>query len=256
MDLAPPGGKEQTFSMTKVTTAMADPAKEKADPKAKVEPKPMTKPMVCGQVKDMDPYYVELVVVPVGMEKAAGDGEGYLHTHGGPHFKAVLAWGWWADSKTPEAIAFEADIHFAYGKDRKLVKGYSYPHGLYRDVLQKVMDEDLKQARDYVKANDAAKWKEVAERIQVKTHALPELTFKKAEDRTEFERGKADCMVACDRLRTATTSDEALKAIDACAEKCDDYQDESQDAEGVNWDSKVYDPKKVEPKPPAETPKK
>ena len=275
MDLEPRDGKEQKITLQRVTTGV----EPKGDPKDLDKPK-MHKAMVCGQVKDMDPYYVEMVVVPAGWtdkgatkdkptgkepgvapdhEGANGDMEesvGYMHTHAGPYFKASLPKTWWAESKTPGSFAFEADVHFTYGSDKKSVKAFSYPHGLYKDVLQKVMDEDLKQAKDYWKAKDTAKLKEVGERIKAKFHALPELTFKKNEDREEFERARRECKVACDRLRAATSADEAEKVLDECVDKCDDYQDQSQDAEGVSWDFKGYDSKKMEPKPPAETPRK
>ncbi len=262
--IEPRGGKEQKVALEKA--GMAKDALPRRDEKPKVEAKPAMpwKPMICGQVKDMDPYYVELAVVHAGwMEKGHkrpdafpnGNGndrdqEGYHHTHGGPYFKANLPRSWWTDAKQM-ALAFDGDVHFTFGtekKDKKSVKGFSYPFGLYKDVLQKVMDEDLKQARDHAKAGDAAKWKEVSERIMAKAHALPDLTFKKNEDREEFERGKRDCLAACERLRTATTKEQATEAIDQCADKCDDYQDEAQDAEGVTWESK----RAKEPHKPAE----
>jgi len=317
LELTPKGGKEQKVFMAKsdVVKDLAPRRDEKfpdrdgdkpADPGVKPEEKTFDLPKadmapkyVCGQVKDMDRYYVELVVVNTGWMKekglhktgdvfpgdkpkepakdlkegakdlkegaketyrdakdavkdaAHGNGfqqKGYLHDHGLPYFKATLPRGWWSDAKHG-SLTFDADVHFVYGTDKKSAKGFSYPSGLYKDILQKAMDEDLKQARDHVRANDAAKWKEVAERILCKTQALPELTFKKNEDREEFERAKRECMAACQRLCNATTKEQASEAIDQCKDKCDEYQDQSQDAEGVNWDFKGYDFKTPETKP-------
>jgi hypothetical protein len=269
LEIEPRGGKEQKVPMEK-STAGGKPADPGAKPEdRKVEPKPAmgSKPLVCAQVKDMDRYYVELAVVnPAWMHKGMfpggkkdvvqGNGEqhkGYFHDHGGAYFKASLPRTWWGEAK-PGALAFEADVHFTYGTEKKSVKGFSYPFGLYKDVLQKVMDEDLRQARDHVRANDPAKWKEVGERIMGKAHALPDLTFKKNEDRDEFERARRDCMAACQRIMNATTKEQATEAIDQCKDKCDDYQDEAQDAEGVNWEFKGFDPKTTEPKTPERPP--
>lgn len=231
--LKPKDGTERTVTLEKVGAAKP----------AGGESKPGEKAPVCAQVKAMDRYNVELVVLgPAAPMARAGDtaprgeparpeAQDYRHTHGAGYFKTSLQ-PFLGDFRH-KAVQFTADVTFSHEGRRSTVSGFSYPHGLYQDVLQKVMDEHLKKARDAVRARDQAQWQRWGKDIMATIHALPSLAFENVEDRSEFEKARQECMAACQALQNAASPEQASEAIDRCADTCDDVQDQAQDALGV-----------------------
>lgn len=231
--LKPKDGTERTLTLEKIGGGKT----------AASEPKTAEKAPVCGQVKEMDRYNVEFVVLGptapmthAGEQAPRGDGarpqaKDYGHTHGAGYFKTSLQ-PFLGDFRQ-KAVNFTADLTFTHEGRQTTVSGFSYPHGLYQDVLQKVMDEHLKKARDAVRARDQAQWQRWGRELMAIVHALPPLSFGKAEDRSEFEKARQECMAACQRLQNATSPEQASQAIDLCSAQCDDLQDQAQDALGV-----------------------
>lgn len=231
--LKPKDADERTLTLEKVQPERAGGA----------QAKPGEKAPVCAQVKEMDRHYVELVVLPPAASSPPAEGQAprgeaarppaqdYRHTHGAGYFKTSLQ-PFVGDFRN-KAVQFTADVTFSHEGKRTTVSGFSYPQGLYEDVLQKVMDEHLKKARDAVRARDQAQWQRWGRDIMAIVHALPPLAFEKAEDHSEFEKARQECMAACRRLQNATSPEQASQAIDQCADTCGDVQDQAQDALGV-----------------------
>ncbi|MFN3483973.1 MAG: hypothetical protein ACK44W_00575, partial [Planctomycetota bacterium] len=212
LTLKPKEGTERTLTLEKIGGAKP----------AAPEPKAAEKEPVCGQVKEMDRYYVELAVLNPATPMAHGgepapsaershpQAQSYSHTHGGGYFKTSLQ-PFLGDFRQ-KAVHFTADLAFIHDGRRMTVSGFSYPHGLYEDVLQKVMDEHLKKARDAVRARDQARWQQWGRDLLAIVHALPPLSFEKAQDRAECEKAREECMAACRKLQEATSPEQASQA--------------------------------------------
>ena len=199
-------------------------------------------PMLCGQVKELDDWFVEMVVVRPGAafrkggegapgardDEGKGWNKGFSHTHGGGYFKANVDEATIKDAKTG-IINFKATVVFTLPNgDTKYVKGFEYPEGAIEDVLGRILDKDLKDTSklDHEQAAMSAR------KIQMVLHALPPLAFKDAEDRQEFEKAKQECMAACHRMEQATGKDIG-DAADKCKSALKDLRSQAKDAEGA-----------------------
>jgi hypothetical protein len=196
-------------------------------------------PMLCGQAKELDDWYVEMVVLRPGMPfRKGGEGtreddakkwdKGFSHTHGSGYFKANVDEATIKDTKTG-VVNFKATVVFTLPNgDTKYVKGFAYPEGVIEDVLGRILDKDLKDTSklDHEQAAMAAR------KTQMVLHSLPPLSFKDNEDRQEFEKAKQDCMAACHRMEQATGKDISDSA-DKCKSALKEVRSQAKDAQGA-----------------------
>ena len=245
VDVMPARGQRKAFKLEPVA-AKAEGAKEGAketyrEEKDKAWPEGKD-PMLCGQVKELDDWYVEMVVLrPGGAMRKGGEGtpgaheddaraggKGFRHTHGAGFFKANVDEATIKDPKTG-VINFKSTVVFTLPNgDTKYVKGFAYPEGVIEDVLGRILDKDLKDPSklDHEQAAIAAR------KIQTVLHSLPPLAFKDAGDRQEFEKAKQECMAACHRMEQATGK-EIGDAADKCKSTLKDVRSQAKDAEGA-----------------------
>lgn len=200
-------------------------------------------PMLCGQVKELDEWLVEMVVVRGGTDlpstkgddgrgdrdpQAKSGGKGFRHTHGGAYFKADLDEAAIKDAKTG-VVKFDATVVFTLPNgDTKYVKGFEYPEGVIDDGLGRILDKDLKDPSKLDHDQAAA----AARKIQAALQALPPLSFKDAEDRQEFEKAKQECMAACHRMEQASGK-EISDAADKCKSALKELRSQAKDAQGA-----------------------
>ena len=199
-------------------------------------------PMLCGQVKELDDWYVEMVVLRPGMPfRKGGEGtpgaredegrtwdKGFSHTHGGGYFKANVDEAAIKDSKTG-VINFKSTVVFTLPNgDTKYVKGFAYPDGVIEDVLGRILDKDFKETSKMDHEQAAM----TSRKVQKVLHSLPPLSFKSAEDRQEFEKAKQDCMAACHRLEQASGK-EIGDAADKCKSALKEFRSQAKDAQGA-----------------------
>lgn len=235
VDVMPARGQRKAFKLEPVSGKME--GKEGAKEGAKDQ----KDPQLCGQVKELDDWYVEMVVVRPGTSYRKGGegtpgahdegkpaGKGWTHTHGGSYFKANVEDTTTKDSKTG-VVNFNATVAFTLPNgDTKYVKGFSYPQGVIEDVFGRILDKDLKDTEklDHEQAAQSGR------KIQTVLHSLPQLSFKDSEDRQEFEKAKQDCMAACHRMEQATGKDIA-DAADKCKSALKQVRSQAKDAEGA-----------------------
>ena len=230
VDVTPENGKRKAFKLEPVGPGSAEGLKEgvkegarqaKEGVKEAVKGEESKDPMICGQVKELDDWYVELAV------KGKGD-KGFAHTHGGGYFKATLDDAAVKDPKTG-VINFTANVVFTLPNgDTKYVKGFEYPEGVIEDVLGRMLDKDLKKTTEM--APDHAKM--TSRKIQKVLSALPPLSFESEGDRQEFEKAKQECMAACHRLEQATGKD-LDDAADKCKSALKEVRSQAKDAQGA-----------------------
>jgi hypothetical protein len=224
IDVTPESGKRKAYKLE--PAAPLEAAKEGARiPKEPVKGEETKDPMLCGQVKQLDDWYVELVVL---RPSAHREGRGFGHSHGAPCFKATLDDASIQDAKTG-VINFSASVVFTLPNgDTKYVKGFEFPEGVIEDVLGRILDKDLKKTSELTPDQSAA----AARKIQKVLHALPELSFDSAGDRQEFEKAKQECMAACHRLEQATGKDIG-DAADKCKSALKEVRSQAKDAQGA-----------------------
>jgi len=199
-------------------------------------------PMLCGQVKELDDWYVEMVVLrpgastyrkggegtPGAQDEGKTSGKGWSHTHGGAYFKANVDDQFTKDTKSG-VVNFTATTAFTLPNgETKYVKGFSYPEGAIEDVLGRILDKDLKDTSKLDHEQGAV----AARKIQMVLHSLPPLSFKDSEDRQEYEKAKQDCMAACHRLEQASGK-EISDAADKCKSSLKEVRSQAKDAEGA-----------------------
>lgn len=233
IDVTPENGKRKAFKLEPAGPGSPEGLKEgvkegvrqaKEGVKEAVKGEETKDPMLCGQVKQLDDWYVELVV----MSPRAGADRGFGHWHGGSAFKASLEEAAIKDPKSG-VVNFSANVVFTLPNgDTKYVKGFEYPEGVIEDVLGRILDKDLKKTSELT-AEQAAT---TSKKIQKVLHALPPLSFESEGDRQEFDKAKQECMAACHRLEQATGKD-----IDDAADKCKsalkEVRSQAKDAQGV-----------------------
>ncbi len=243
IDVTPANGSRKAFKLEPATPGLKesyreqkDEAKEKfggakgegQDRPKSADPKTMEHkdPMLCGQVKKLDDWWVEMVVVRSGTAK--GSGAGFMHDHHGPYFRATVDDAAIKDAKTG-ATNFKATVVFTMPNgDTKYVKGFEYPEGVYDDVITRLIDKDFKDTSkiDHEQATTLAR------KVQATLHALPALSFKGDSDRQEFEKAKQECMGACDRLELASGK-EIGDAADKCKSTLKEFRSQAKDAQGA-----------------------
>jgi hypothetical protein len=193
---------------------------------------------LCGQVKKLDDWWVEMVVIhPMATPAKKGEGvrdEGkamgpsFAHDHRGPYFKATVDESSVKDPKTG-TVNFQSTVVFTMPNgDTKYVKGFEYPEGVYDDVLGRLADKEFKDTSrmDHETASG------LAQRIQGTLHALPPLSFKGDGDRQEFEKAKQECMAACQHLEQSSGKDIAA-AADKCKSALKEVRSQARDAQGA-----------------------
>jgi hypothetical protein len=194
---------------------------------------------LCGQVKTLEEWWVEMVVVRPATgapaEKSEGvheegkaSGQGFAHDHHAPYFKANVDRTSATDPKSG-TVNFKATLVFTMPNgDTKYVKGFEYPEGLVDDVLGRLIDKDFKETSKLDHESASA----LAHRIQGTLHALPPLSFKSESDRHEFEKAKQDTMAACQNLEQASGKDIAA-AADKCKSALKEVRSQAKDAQGA-----------------------
>ena len=196
--------------------------------------------MLCGQAKQLDDWWVEMVVVRPGTgtpAKKGGEGvrdegktagTGFAHDHHGPYFKANVDETSVKDPKTG-TINFKAIVVFTMPNgDTKYVKGFEYPEGVFDDGLGRLLDKDFKDTSKMDHESAAA----LSRKIQAMLHALPALSFKSDGDRQEFEKSKQECMAACQQLEQASGKDIG-DAADKCKSALKEVRSQAKDAQGA-----------------------
>ncbi len=265
IDVTPENGKRKAFKLEPVTPKSAEGLKEGAkegarELKESVKGEGRTDPMVCGQVKQLDDWYVELVVLRAGAGKksetapgARDEGKqqpgykdegkshegkqhegkswsegGFGHTHDAAYFKANLDDAAITDAKN-HVVNFDATIVFTMPNgDTKYVKGFEYPEGVVDDVLGRILDKDLKDTSKL----DHEQGARASRKIQTVLRSLPPLAFESDGDRQEFEKAKQECMAACHRLEQASGK-EIGDAADKCKSALKEVRSQAKDAHGA-----------------------
>ena len=247
IDVTPENGKRKAFKLEPVAPKSAEGLKEGAKEGAKdlkefAKGEGQKDPMVCGQVKQLDDWYVEMVVLRPGAgaakkgeqapgakhEGKSGSEGGFGHTHDAAYFKATLDDPSVTDPKN-HVIKFDATVVFTMPNgDTKYVKGFEYPEGVVEDVLGRILDKDLKDTSK-LDHEQAAK---ASGKIQAVLSSLPPLAFESAGDRQEFEKAKQECMAACHRMEQATGKDLA-DAADRCKSALKEVRSQAKDAHGA-----------------------
>ena len=247
IDVTPENGKRKAFKLEPVGPKSAEGVKEgvkegSRDLKESMKGEGQS-PMICGQVKQLDDWYVELAVIRPGMGKKSSDTApgykdegkhegkhegGFGHTHDGAYFKATLDDASVTDPKN-HVINFDATIVFTMPNgDTKYVKGFEYPEGVVEDVLGRILDKDLKETSK-LDHETAAR---TSRKIQGVLHSLPPLAFQSDGDRQEYEKAKQDCMAACHRMEQATGKDIG-DAADKCKSALKEVRSQAKDAQGA-----------------------
>jgi len=181
--------------------------------------------MLCGQVKKLDDWWVEMIVVRGAHPGAA---TGFLHDHHGPYFRAAVEDASLKDSKTG-VVNFKATLVFTMPNgDTKYVKGFEYPEGLTDDVLGRLIDKEFKDTSRMDHEQAVA----LSRKIEPTLQALPPLSFKTDSDRQEFEKAKEDCLSSCRLLEQATGKDIG-DAADKCKSALKEVRSQAKDAQGV-----------------------
>jgi hypothetical protein len=245
IDVTPENGKRKAFKLEPVTPKSVEGLKEGAKEGARelkeaVKGEDKGESMICGQVKQLDDWYVELVVLRPGMGKKGDKDEGkshegkswseggFSHTHDASYFKANLDDAAITDAKN-HVVNFDATIVFTMPNgDTKYVKGFEYPEGVVEDVLGRILDKDLKDTSKL----DHEQGARASRKIQAVLHSLPALSFESAGDRQEFEKAKQECMAACHRLEQATGK-EIGDAADKCKSALKEVRSQAKDAQGA-----------------------
>jgi hypothetical protein len=256
IDVTPTNGSRKAFRLEPVTPGLKDDpkdlkegAKEKfggakgeGQDRAKTDAKAMDAKdlMLCGQVKKLDDWLVELVVIrptKKGDDGKKGEGTpgahettatGFSHDHHGPYFKASVDEPALKDPKTG-VVNFKATLVFTMPNgDTKYVKGFEYPEGVYVDVLGRLIDKEFKDTSKMDHEQAVA----LTRKIQTTLQALPPLSFKSDGDRQEFEKAKQECMAACQRLEQATGK-EIGDAADKCKSALKEVRSQAKDAQGA-----------------------
>lgn len=248
IDVTPENGKRKAFKLEPVGPTSPEGLKEGVKEGAPQAEEGAKDPMLCGQVKQLDDWYVEMVVIHPGMapkkgEQTPGDREGksqpkgegkawsdggFGHTHGGSYFKVSLDD---AAIKDPETgvINFTSTVVFTLPNgDTKYVKGFEYPEGVIEDVLGRILDKDLKDPSEL----DHDRAAMTARKIQRVLHFLPPLSFESDGDRQEFEKAKQECLAACHRMEQATGKD-IEDAADKCKSALKEVRSQAKDAQGA-----------------------
>jgi hypothetical protein len=181
--------------------------------------------MLCGQVKKLDDWWVEMVVVRKG---EGTSGAGFMHDHHGPYFKAAVDEASLKDSKAG-VVNFKATLVFTMPNgDTKYVKGFEYPEGLTEDVLGRLIDKEFKETSKMDHEQAVA----LSRKIEPTLQALPPLSFKSDGDRQEFDKAKQDCLASCRQLEQATGKDIG-EAADKCKSALKEVRSQAKDAQGV-----------------------
>jgi hypothetical protein len=240
VDVMPARGQRKAYKLEPVSGKLEG-LKESAKELMEGTKEGAKDPMLCGQVKELDDWYVEMVVLRPGATPRKGGegtpgtpdegktwGKGWSHTHGGQHFKAGVDDATTKDTKTG-VVNFKATVVFTLPNgETKYVKGFSYPEGIIEDVLGRILDKDLKDTSKL--DHDQAAM--TARKTQTVLRSLPPLSFKDSEDRQEFEKSKQDCMAACHRMEQATGKDIG-DAADKCKSALKEVRSQAKDAEGA-----------------------
>jgi len=254
IDVTPENGKRKAFKLEPVTPKSVEGLKEGAREMIKGD----KDPMVCGQVKQLDDWYVELAVLRPGTGKksgsdtAPGEGKqqpgykdegkhegkqhegksgsegGFSHTHDASYFKATLDDASVTDPKN-RVVNFDATIVFTMPNgDTKYVKGFEYPEGVVDDTLGRIVDKDLKDTSKL----DHEQAARTSRKIQSVLQSLPPLSFESDGDRQEFEKAKQECMAACHRMEQASGK-EIGDAADKCKSALKEVRSQAKDAQGA-----------------------
>lgn len=220
IDVTPEHGKRKAFRLEPAAGSLKE-SVEKGAQELKESVKGEKDPMLCGQVKQLDDWYVEMVVVRPKQD-------GFSHTHDAGYFKAGLDEAAIVDPKT-RVINFDATVVFTMPNgDTKYVKGFEYPEGVVEDVLGRILDKDLKDSSK-LDHDQAAK---ASRKIQATLQSLPPLAFDSDGDRQEFEKAKQECMAACHRMEQATGK-EIGDAADKCKSALKEVRSQAKDAQGA-----------------------
>ncbi|MBI2932635.1 MAG: hypothetical protein HYY16_13385 [Planctomycetes bacterium] len=262
LTIQPKEGEKRTIRMEITKPGPLSPmgSMPRSDPRAIAQEQPRSgegaklEHAVCGQVKEMDNYLVEFVVVPGGIslrdvEKGLGierggdrrapeepeamiQEHGMLHDHGGPYFRAELGREIIAPN---QPVNFKSDVQFTIQGETKWAKGFDYPLGLYKDVSGNLTKE-LNKVKELIQNNQWDKVIELSRKVKRSVEAFPMLWFEKDQDRTEFEKARSECVTATEQVTSAAESknkDLLLKSIDRCKDKLDELSDQAKDAKGA-----------------------
>jgi len=223
IDLTPGNGSRSSFKLEQATPGPVGDLKDRVDRYAKKAPEPQAaeprRPMLCGQVRKLDDWWVEMVFVRAQLSKKSEEGrdegkyasKGFVHDHDGAYFKVFVDESAVRDSKTG-SINFKAALTFTLPNgDTKTVKGFNYPEGMVDDVLGRTIDKEFKDTSKL----DHDQAVGLVHRVKATLHALPPLSFKDDGDRKEYDKAVQECTEACMNLENASGKD-----IEGCADKC------------------------------------
>ncbi len=238
IEITPTGGSKRSYALERVDAQKAEGKAEglKEDMKAMFKG---DRAPICGQVVELDPYKVELMVVRHDWKKKGdvtpkdeGKGPAWRHDHGGSYFKAEVPMTDLEDTKA-KTVHFSADVLLMMAGDKKKAKGFEYPEGFYEQAFDRILDRDLDTLKTEAKVDpEKAKW--VSHKIQKTMDALPPLSFKDDKDRQEFEKACMECKEACQRLeKSADSPKDMADAVDKCKAKCKEVRSQAKDAQGA-----------------------
>ena len=235
VDVTPVNGTQKSLKLEMVSPAKMEGFKEDAKGEGQERRKaPGAKElMLCGQVKTLDDWFVEMIFVRGGMGaakkgEAKPAGEGFLHHHFAPYFEVKVDDAVVKDAKTG-TVNFKATVVITMANgDTKYVKGFDYPEGAVSDVLGRLIDKSFKETSKMDHEQAAM----LAHKIQKTLQALPPLSFKSDGDRQEYEKACQECRTTCQQLEQATGKDIA-DAADKCKSALKEVRSQAKDAQGA-----------------------
>ncbi|HLY73890.1 MAG TPA: hypothetical protein VKU80_07190 [Planctomycetota bacterium] len=245
LDVWPKGGSKHSYPLDAAPHARVEDSLKKEDSGEHARGSGKAHGMICGEVRELDPLHVELLVTPSGRGPTRTDkkadsipskGEEAVrglvggHDHGVSFLKVMIPDGEIEDPST-KAINFEARLNLNVSGETKTVKGFQYPYGFIENRFDRLTDYDLKDVKEEVKL-DPDRAKQVSHKIQATLSALPGLSFKKDDDRREYEKAVSECREACARMENAQGK-ELEAAINTCRDKCKEVISQAKDAQGA-----------------------
>lgn len=250
LTIRPVGGEQKSVVMTPTSYQKPEKGEKRDADKGYRKMLKDAEHMLCGEVKPMDPYWVELLVVTPAMKrhfmegKPMKDGDdkgkgqesgGLIHTHNGPFFAIGLneellggAWG--------QPLSFSADIQFAIGGEAKSATGFSFPLGFTNDLLGRLINDDLEGLTGQVRQGRLANLKPTGEKIVEAIESVPALSFAKDSDKDEYEKARTNALVAARQLidtRMGEDKEIAQKCINDCTASLRELRSQAGDSQGA-----------------------
>lgn len=244
LEVWPDGGSKHSYKLETAAPQSASGSDEESrkEPLDRAKIQARHRGAICGQVREMGPFHVVMVVCPGGTSSAkeehadkesepqAGHEKNPLHHLRVGYFRAVVPTTE-LENHANGTIAFEANVLVSMAGKMETIKGFDYPEGFVESSLDRFVDYELKDIPEVAKL-DSDRVGQLSQRLKATLDCLPPLSFKTPEDRSQYEKALNECRESCARLAGAHGADLATIA-DECREKCKDIMSRAKDAQGA-----------------------